>query len=244
MGSGRQTARPVAAAVRRFRYSEPDPWSWIPGTWIEPGAVFATKDGRFYRFATRLDDGWDCDEVPASDVGGPQDIARIVETRRRYDERLAVRDKLAAGMLERGDTVEARSLIREHNEELHRLRDQLILLCNKRTPLVRDAVTDPDKSKWGLVIVLAIVFVLALVFGIVSLFRAAPESAGRWVGQAAVGVLVLAGAGYGLVQLIRHKNRLLQNAVAGSLLGCIMLILLLVLGVGFVIVLFLAGKAF
>lgn len=243
MGSGEPTARPAAAVVRRFLYSEPEPWSWIPGTWVTPGAVFATKDGRFYRFAARMDDGWDCDELPASDVGGPRDLAGIAETRRRYDERLAVREDLEARMLDHGDTPEARSLIREHNEELHRLRDQLILLCNRRTPLVRDAATDPDSGKRRLVIVLAGGFVLALVFCVVSLFRIAPESAGRWVGRAALGILVLAGAGYGLVQLVRHKNRLLQSAFAGNFIGCVLMLVLLVLGVGFVVVLLLAGKA-
>ena len=79
---------------------------------------------------------------------------------------------------------------------------------------------------------------------IVTLLRAVPGSAGRWIAQAVAGILVLAGATYAAMMLARHKNRLLQNSFAGNTLGCIMIIVLFVLGIGFLIALFLASRAF
>jgi hypothetical protein len=50
---GKTPPRPATERpLQDFPYSKPEPWSWIPGTWIQPGTVFVTAEGRFYRLVS------------------------------------------------------------------------------------------------------------------------------------------------------------------------------------------------
>jgi len=178
MGTTPSSPAATSRPIRYFPYSNPEPWSWIPGTWIQPGIVFVTGEGRFYRFAERTDDGWKAEEVEPSVVGALSRLAEIKELRTRYEQVLAAHDELDLRMRNGEDTPESRSLLRERDEELHRIRDRLILLCNGRSPEARTAAAQPDRWKWALVIVLAIGFVAAVASCVRLLFTYVPEQPG------------------------------------------------------------------
>ncbi len=214
------TPSPSRAATPRplldFPYSNPEPWSWIPGTWIQPGIVFVTGEGRYYRFAERADDGWKAEEIEPAEVGDQPRVAEIAGLRARYDQVLAAHDELDQQMRDGKDTSEGRSLLRERDEELHRLRDRLILLCNGRSLEARAATRDPDRWKWMVVFALAGAFVVAVTSCIRRLFAIVPEQAGRMIAGA---VFFLSGAALfviGVRELAKHKNKL----VTGNLVGC------------------------
>jgi cation transport ATPase len=200
-----------------FPYSNPEPWSWIPGTWIHAGNVFVTVEGRFYRFVERTDDGWKAEEVEPSAVGDQARVAEITGLRARYEQVLAAHDELDSKMQKGADTPESRALLRERDEELHQLRDQLILLCNGRSFEARAAKrSDQDSWKLTLTGVLALVFVLSVISCVKFLHDYVPEQVG---GMAASGVFFLSGAALfviGVRALAKHKNRL----VTGNLVGC------------------------
>jgi ribosomal protein L24E len=216
---------------RLFPYSNPEPWTWIPGTWILPGTIFVTTEGRFYRFVERTDDGWTAEEVERSAVGSPSRIAEITEVRLQYQRALSAHDELDQKMRDGDDTPEARAFMSARDEELHKLRDQLILFCNGRCPEARAAAKDPDRWKWALAIVLAIVFVMALIYCIRCLFVSVPEQAGKMIAGA---VFFLSGAALfviGARELAKRKNRL----VTGNLVGCYSLVMLAIIIAAFAI---------
>jgi cation transport ATPase len=211
---------------RFFPYSNPEPWTWIPGTWILPGTNFVTSDGRFYRFVERTDDGWKTEEVESSVVGNPARIAEIAEIRLQYQRALAAHDELDQKMRDDGDTPEARALMSARDEELHRLRDQLILLCNGQSPEAQ-ASKKPDQDSWKLTLVgvLALVFVLSLVFCVRSLLAYVPGQAGAMLAGT---LFVFSGtvlSVIGVRELAKRKNRL----VTGNLVGCWTLVALAVI---------------
>jgi len=238
------TPPPSRAATSRplldFTYSNPEPWSWIPGTWIQPGNVFVTGEGRFYRFVERTDDGWKAEEVAPSEVGGPPRVAEIKDLRTQYDQVLAAHDALSdrdrRGQLDRQmrdgkDTPEGRSLLRERDEELHRLRDRLILLCNGRSPEARATASHPERWKWTLVVVLVVVFVVVVANCIRLLFGYVPEQAGRMIAGAAFFLSAAALFVIGVRELAKRKNKL----VTGNLVGCWSLVALAVIVAAFAI---------
>jgi len=215
------TPPPGPAATPRpllhFPYSNTEPWSWIPGTWIHAGNVFVTFEGRFYRFVERTDDGWKAEEVQPSEVGNQARVAEITKLRARYEQVLASHDELDRKMQEGADTSESRALIRQQDEELHQLRDQVILLCNGRSIEAR-AARRPDQDRWKLTLagVLALAFVLSLIYCVKFLLVYVPEQVGD---MAASAVFFLSGAALfiiGVRALAKHKNRL----VTGNLVGC------------------------
>jgi hypothetical protein len=220
-----KTSRPLL----EFPYSNPEPWSWIPGTWIQAGNVFVAGEGRFYRFVERTDDGWKAEEVEPSVVGALPRLAEIKELRTRYQQVLAAHDELDLRMRNGEDTPEGRSLLRERNEELHRLRDRLILLCNGRGPEARAAAAQPERWKWALVVVLALGFVIAAANCVRLLFTYVPEQAGKMIAGAAfflsAGTLLV----IGVRELAKHKNKL----VTGNLVGCYTLLILAVVVIAF-----------
>lgn len=212
------TPRPM----RDFPYSNPEPWSWIPGTWIQPGNVFVTGDGRFYRFVLRTDDGWSTEEVEPAQIGDPARIAEITGLRTRYEQVLAAHDALEQQLQDAKDSPEGRSLLRERDEDLHRLRDRLILLCNGRSPEARAAASDPDRWKWAMVIVLAIGFVAAVASCIRRLLAIVPGQAGTMIAGAAFFLSAAALLVIGVRELAKRKNKL----VTGNLVGCYTLLIL------------------
>lgn len=223
------TSRPLLL----FPYSNPEPWSWIPGTWIQAGNIFVTTECRFYRFVERADDGWKAEEVEPSAVGALPRLAEIKELRTRYEQVLAAHDELDQRMRNGEDTPESRSLLRERNEELHRLRDRLILLCNGRGPEARAAAAQPDRWKWALVIVLAIGFVAAVASCIRRLLAIVPDQAGTMIAGAAFFLSAAALATIGIRELAKHKNKL----VTGNLVGCYTLFVIAVVVAAFGIML-------
>ena len=225
--------RPAAAdrPLLHFPYSSPEPWSWIPGTWIQAGAVFVTNEGRFYRFVERTDEGWKAELVSAAEVGDPARIAEIAALRARYEQVLATHDALDRKMQQGEDTPANRALIREQDRDLHGLRDRLILLCNSRGPEARAATAHPNRWKWALVIVLAVCFAIAAASCVRMVFRYVPEQAGKMIAGAA---FFLSGAALfviGARELAKHKNRL----VTGNLVGCWTLVALAVVVAAFAI---------
>lgn len=213
--------------------SSPEPWSWIPGTWIQPGNVFVTGEGRFFRFVLRTDEGWKAEEVEPVEVGDPPRIAEIKGLQTRYEQVLAEHDALDQKLRDGNDTPEGRSLLHARDEELHQLRDQLILLCNGRSPEARMAASDPDRWMKRLVIVLAICFLASVAYCIRRLMELIPEQMGR---IAAGSVFFLAGAALlviGARQLAKHRKRL----VTANLVGCYTLLIIAVVVVAFAIVL-------
>ena len=214
-----------------FPYSNSEPWSWIPGTWIQPGIVFVTGEGRFYRFVLRSDEGWQAEEVEPAEVGDPSRVAEIKGLRTRYEQVLAAHDALDLRMRNGEDTPEGRSLLRERDEELHRLRDRLILLCNGRGPEAQAAAAQPDRWKWALVIVLAVGFVIAVANCVRLLFRYVPEQAGRMVAGAVFFLAAAALFVIGVRELAKRKNKL----VTGNLVGCWSLVALAVIVAAFAV---------
>jgi hypothetical protein len=215
-----------------FPYSNPEPWSWIPGTWIQTGNVFVTGEGRFYRFVERTDDGWKAEEVKPAEVGGPPRVAEIEDLRTRYGQALAAHEDLDRRMRDGKDTPEGRSLLRERDEELHRLRDRLILLCNGRSPEACATKSHPERWKWTLVVMLAVVFVVAVTNCIRLLFGYFPEQAGRMIAGAAFFLSAAALFVIGVRELAKRKNKL----VTGNLVGCWGLVALAVIVAAFAII--------
>jgi cation transport ATPase len=191
--------------------------------------VFVTGEGRFYRFAERTDDGWKAEEVEPAEVGDQPRVAEIAGLRTRYEQVLAAHDELDQQMRDGKDTPEGRSLLRERDEELHRLRDQLILLCNGRSPEARTAASHPDRWKWALVVVLAVAFVVAIANCIRFLFTYMPEQAGKMIAGAAFFLAAAALAVIGVRELAKRKNKL----VTGNLVGCYTLLILAVVVAAF-----------
>jgi len=212
-----------------FPYSKPEPWSWIPGTWIQPGTVFVTAEGRFYRLVERLDDGWKAEDVAPTAVGTEARIAEIKELRSRYEQVLAAHDALDLRMRNGEDTPESRSLLRERDAEMHRLRDRLILLCNGRSPEARAAAEHPDRWKWVLVAVLAIGFAVAAASCIRRLFAIVPQQTGKMIAGAAFFLAAVALAVIGFQELAKRKNKL----VTGNLVGCYTLFVIAVVVAAF-----------
>jgi hypothetical protein len=210
-------------APRPFPYSSPEPWNWIPGTWIHAGVVFVTGDGRFYRFIERTDEGWKAEEVEPSEVGDPARLAEIAGVQTRYQQSLAAHDELDRKMREGQDTPECRSLLRERDEELHRLRDQLILLCNGRS-LEAQAARKPDQDAWKLTLagVLLLVFVLSLIFCVKTLLDFDRNVAGALLAGSLFVISGLSLSVIGIRGLAKHKNRL----VTGNLVGCFTIVAL------------------
>jgi len=150
------------------------------------------------------------------EVGDQSRVAEIAGLKARYEQVLAAHDALDRKMQEGKDTPGNRALIRERDEDLHRLRDQLILLCNGRSPEARAATAHPSRWRWALVAVLGVGFAIAAANCMRILFTSVPEQAGRMVAGAA---FFLSGAALfviGVRELAKHKNRL----VTGNLVGC------------------------
>ena len=230
---GTKELSPEPAAQRLFPYSSPDPWEWIPGTWIQPGNVFVTGEGRFYRFVLRTDEGWKAEEVEPAEVGDPSRVAEIKGLRTRYEQVLAAHDALDQKLRDCNDTPEGRSLLRTRDKELHELRDRLILLCNGRSPEARAAASDPDRWIKSLAVVLAIGFVASVVYCYRRLMELIPEQIGR---IAATIALFLAGTALlviGARELAKHRKRL----VTANLVGCYTLLVIAVVVVAFAIML-------
>jgi len=221
------TSRPLL----HFPYSGPEPWSWIPGTWIQAGTIFVANEGRFYRFVERTDDGWKAEEVEPSVVGERPRLAEIEELGARYGQVLAAHDELDLRMRNGEDTPEGRSLLRQRDEELHRLRDRLILLCNGRGPEAQAAAAQPDQWKWALVVVLAVGFVIAIANCVRLLFRYVPEQAEKMIAGAAFFLSSAALFVIGVRELAKRKNKL----VTGNLVGCYTLLILGVVVAAFAI---------
>lgn len=188
-----------------------------------------TGEGRFYRLVLRTDEGWKTEEVEPAEIGDPARVAEIKVLRTRYEQVLAAHDELDEKMRDGNDTPEGRSLLRERDEELHRLRDQLILLCNGRSPEARTAAAQPDRWKWALVIVLAVGFVAAVANCIRLLFKYVPEQAGRMTVGAAFFLAAAALAVIGVRELAKRKNKL----VTGNLVGCYTLFVIAVVVAAF-----------
>jgi len=228
------TPRPLL----HFPYSNPEPWSWIPGTWIHAGNVFVTVEGRFYRFVERTDDGWKAEEMQPSAVGDQSRIAEITKMRARYEQVLASHDELDRKMQEGADTPEGRALIHQQDEELHQLRDQIILLCNGRSFEARAAAkSDQDYWKLTLAGVLTLVFLLSLIYCVKSLVTFDRNVAGTMLAGT---IFVISGgvlSVIGIRQLAKHKNRL----VTGNLVGCFTLLVLAIVVLAFGIMLFAVG---
>jgi hypothetical protein len=229
MGTTPSSPAATSRPIRYFPYSNSEPWSWIPGTWIQPGIVFVTGEGLFYRFVERTDDGWKAEEVEPSVVGALSRLAEIKELRTRYEQVLAAHDELDLRMRNGEDTPESRSLLRERDQELHRLRDRLILLCNGRGPEAKAAAAQPDRWKWAMVIVLAVGFIVAVAGSIRHLFAIVPEQAGKMVAGAAFFLAAAALLIVGVRELAKHKNKL----VTGNLVGCYTLLILAAVAVAF-----------
>ena len=182
-----------------------------------PATIFVTTEGRFYRFVERADDGWKAEEIEPSAVGNPARIAEITDIRLRYQRALASHDELDQKMRDGGDTPEARALIHKHDDELHDLRDQLILLCNGRSPEAR-AAARPDQDYWKLTLagVLALVFLLSLIYCVKSLVTFDRNVASMIL---AGSLFIISGtilSVIGVRELAKRKNRL----VTGNLVGC------------------------
>ena len=219
--------------LRDFPYSRSEPWSWIPGTWIQPGTVFVITEGRFYRLVERCDDGWKAEEMAPAAVGPQPRVDEIRELRSRYEQVLAAHDALDRRMRNGEDTPESRSLLREHDAEMHRLRDRLILLCNGHTVEARTTAANPDRWKWAMVILLGVGFVAAAASCIRRLFVTVPEQAGRMTAGAVFFLAATALAVIGVRELARHKNKL----VTGNLVGCWSLVALALIFAAFAIML-------
>ena len=221
---------PQSRHERFFPYSNPEPWTWIPGTWILPGNIFVTNEDRFYRFVERTDDGWKTEEVEPATVGSPSRIADITEIRLQYQHALSAHDELDQKMRDGEDTPEARAFMRARDEELHKLRDRLILFCNSRSPEAR-AATKPDQDYWKLTLagVLAAVFLLSLVYCVKSLLTFDRNVAATMLAGA---LFVISGtvlSVIGVRELAKRKNRL----VTGNLVGCFTLVALAVIVAAF-----------
>ena len=229
MGTTPSSPAATSRPIRYFPYSNPEPWSWIPGTWIQPGIVFVTGEGRFYRFAERTDDGWKAEEVEPSVVGALSRLAEIKELRTRYEQVLVAHGELDLRMRNGEDTPESRSLLRQRDEELHGLRDRLILLCNGRSPEAKAAAAQPDRWKWAMVLVLAVGFIVAVAGSIRHLFAIVPEQAGKMVAGAVFFLSAAALAIIGIRELAKHKNRL----VTANLVGCYTLLIVAIVVAAF-----------
>jgi hypothetical protein len=230
MGATSPEPAPQSHAERLFPYSNPEPWSWIPGTWIHAGNIFVAGDGRFYRFVERTDEGWVAEEIEPSAVGSPARIAEITEVRRQYELTLAVHDELDQKMRDGEDTPEARAFLSARDEELHHLRDELILLCNSRSLEAR-AARKPDQEHWKLTLVgvLAAVLPLSLIYCVKSLVEYDRNVAGAILAGT---LFVISGAVLSVIgvrELARRKNRL----VTGNLVGCWALVTLAVIAAAF-----------
>ena len=188
-----------------------------------------TGEGRFYRFVKRTDDGWKAEEVEPTEVGDQPRVAEIAGLRTRYEQVLAAHDELDLRMRNGEDTPESRSLLRQRDEELHGLRDRLILLCNGRSPEAQVAAAHPDRWRWTLVIVLAFVFVVAVASCIRRLFAIVPEQAGNMVAGAVFFLAAAALLVVGISELVKHRNKL----VTGNLVGCYTLLTIAVVVVAF-----------
>lgn len=232
MGTTPHSPAATPGPVRHFPYSKSEPWSWIPGTWIKPGIVFVTGEGRFYRFAERTDDGWKAEEVEPSAVGALPRLTEIKELRCRYEQVLAAHNELELRMRNGEDTPESRSLLRERDAEMHRLRDRLILLCNGRSAEARAAAAHPDRWKWVAVLVLAVGFVAAVASCIRRLYFYVPGQAGRMIAGAAFFLAAVALAVIGFQELAKRRNKL----VTGNLVGCYTLLILAIVVAAFGIV--------
>ena len=221
-----------------FPYSKPEPWSWIPGTWIQPGVVFVTGDGSFYRFIERTDDGWKAEEVEPIQVGDQSRVAEIRALRAQYEEVLAAHDALDREMRQGKDTPENRKLLHERDETLHQLRDRIILLCNGRSPEAR-AAARPDQDYWKLTMlgVLALVFVLSLVYSVKTLVSFDRSVAGTVLAGSIFFISGLALLIIGLRELNKRRNKL----VTGNLVGCVGIVTLLVVAACFAVMLYAIG---
>jgi hypothetical protein len=228
---GTPASRPAATPSQsvHFPYSAIDPWSWIPGTWIQAGTVFVSGQGRFYRFTERTDDGWKAEEVKPADVGDPSRVAEIKELRTGYEQVLAAHDEIDRKLREGNDTPEGRALLRARDEELHNLRDRLILLCNGRSAEARAASAHPDRWKWIMVGVLALGFVAAVASCIRRLLAIVPFPAGTMFAGAAFFLAAAALLVIGMRELAKRRNKL----VTGNLVGCYSLVVLAIVVVAF-----------
>ncbi|MBN2465943.1 hypothetical protein JXD38_10025 [candidate division WOR-3 bacterium] len=223
------TSRPLLD----FPYSKPEPWSWIPGTWIQPGTVFVTVEGRFYRLVERMDDGWKAEDVAPTAVGPQARVAEIKSLRATYEQALAAHDALDQQMRSGGDTPESRSLLRERDAEMHRLRDRIILLCNGGSPEARAAAAHPDRWKWALVVVLGVGLVAASASCIRRLYSIVPDQAGKLIAGAVFFSAAVALAVIGFQELNRRKNKL----VTANLVGCYTLVVVGVAAAAFAVML-------
>jgi hypothetical protein len=188
-----------------------------------------TGEGRFYRFVKRTDDGWKAEEVEPTEVGDQPRVAEIAGLKARYEQVLAAHGELDLRMRNGEDTPESRSLLHQRDEELHGLRDRLILLCNGRSPEAQVAAAHPDRWKWAVVITLAIAFVAAAANCVRLLFEYVPEQAGRMIAGAAFFLAAAALLIVGVRELAKHKNKL----VTGNLVGCYTLLILAAVAVAF-----------
>jgi hypothetical protein len=163
-----------------------------------------------------MDDGWKAENMESAAVGPQARITEIKELRSRYEQVLAAHDELDARMRNGKDTPESRSLLRERDAEMHRLRDRLILLCNGHTIEVRTAAAHPDRWKWALAAVLAIGFTAAVASCIRRLYFYVPSQAGRLTAGAVFFSAAVALAVIGFQELAKRKDKL----VTANFVGC------------------------
>jgi len=190
-----------------------------------------TVNGRFYRLVTRTDEGWNAEEVEQTQIGDPLRVAEIMGLKTRYDQGLAAHDELDQKLREGNDTPEGRALLHARAEELHELRDRLILLCNGRTPEARTVKSDPDRWMKMLVIVLAIGFVASVAYCYRRLAELIPEQMGKVAASTAFFLASAALLVIGARQLAKHKKRL----VTANLVGCYTLLVIAVAVAAFAI---------
>lgn len=221
MGSARPSEQP---RFRFFSYSGADPWEWMPSHWVRPGVVFVGADKQFYELVKVGDLGWDCEEVEERRVGGLEQVRAVFAKREEYAR---ARSRLAEARARGEDSVENRQAVRERKEEVERLGDELIRLCNSKEVKARERGVDWDRVKIRALPVLFVGLVLAVASCIVRLYRIVPDEAGRMVLNAAfvLGVAVATGAGLWMAYRYRERLPLAQATGCLGLVGIVVLAL-------------------
>jgi hypothetical protein len=212
----------------------------MPGTWVRAGTIFVVSDGRFYKFVEQTDDGWKAEEVKRDQVANPSQLTRIDELRSYYPRALASRDELDQKMRDQGDTPEARALLKTRDEELERLREELILLCNARTYVGRTTGTYSYDWRRPVLAGLGAVFLLSWFWCVRALMTFVPEQATTIIAGI---VAVITGAilfVMGARTVAKHRNKLLQN----NFVGCFALFTLAVVVITFAFLFFVVVRFF
>jgi len=232
-GGGRQGA----SAERFFDYKESDPWPCVPAAWVRVGTVFLAQDGGFWRFTRPEEHGWWAEPVPDKTVGAGAAIARIRQVRLDCAARGAEHAESESRIDDAESEEKEQGRLARLQAERHRLREELVLLCNAGVVRAKYTPAEPDTVwKWA-VSVLALALVITLALGVSALFRAGPEARNTGVILLVIcfGLLILTVALILFVPAVfgptARRGRELAEKLnpSGNLIGCIGLVVFIII---------------